>query len=442
LTTALARAGHEPVVVAAHNASSASQADRLAHGEWDVAGRRVPVLDYPELAFDDGRVAAAVRGLRPDAIVGVTALGASLACRLRNAAPLWADLFGDFMAEAQAKAAVHGNDTGLLRFWTLLQPVLERADRFSAVSRPQADAVIGQLGLAGRLGAHNAGADLVSVMPCAAEPPGVASASAHRVRPSMVPASAFVVLWSGSFNTWCDVTTLFDGLEQAMRRDPSIYFLATGGAVAGHDERTFREFESRVRASALTDRFRLLGWVDPDFVEACCVAADVGVVVERDLYERRLGSENRVVQWMARGLACVTTARSELGRCLSARGLAMACRGGEPSSLADVLVSAAADRARVRAMGEACRAYCVEHFNFERAAAPLLDWCAAPVRAADHGVERAVSVGLLSQPGAMAKILEGYLDELHLGQVLYRSVRWLGRRTARGVRARRRNAEP
>src|SRR6185503_5004587 len=97
-------------------------------------------------------------------------------------------------------------------------------------------------------------------------------------------------------------------------------------------------FESRVRASAFAERMHLLGWVDPETVEACTARGNVGVVVERDIYERRLGSENRVVQWMARGLPCITTARSELGRCLTARGLALECRAGDAQSLADRLI--------------------------------------------------------------------------------------------------------
>jgi glycosyltransferase involved in cell wall biosynthesis len=465
---ALARAGHELFVAVAHNGSSASEAHHAGASEWSLAGARVAVQDYPEQAFDDGSAAAAVRAFAPDCVVGVTTLGASLACRLGIDAPLWADVFGDCMAEAQAKAVVHGSDAGLLRFWSVLQPVLEHADRFSAVSRPQADALVGQLGLAGRLGARNAGADLVSVIPCAAEAPhavvtrgagaavfdgessgkaasasGAADAPARVlamsdqvagvIRGSVVPGDAFVVLWSGSFNTWCDVATLFEGLERAMRADSSIHFVATGGAIPGHDERTLGELERRVRASSLGGRFHLLGWVEPDVVEACTAAADIGVVVERDLYERRFGSENRAVQWMARGVPCITTGRSELGRCLVARGMALGCRPGDAGSLAEALRAAAADRARVRAMGEACRAYCAEFFNFERTAAPLLEWCRSPARAADHGCLRAVSVGLLSEPKAMVRVLEGYLDELHLAQVGYRSLRWLGRRCLRSL---------
>jgi hypothetical protein len=139
---------------------------------------------------------------------------------------------------------------------------------------------------------------------------------------------------------------------------------------------------------------------------------------------------------MARGLPCVTTARSELGRRLVEKRLALGVKPGDPDSLADVLVSAAADRDRLRSIGEACRVHCRDNFGFEHTAAPLLQWCRAPRYAADHGQERVVSVGLLSEPKAMVRVLEAYLDELSLGQVLYRSVRWLARRLLRAGRRR------
>jgi glycosyltransferase involved in cell wall biosynthesis len=242
---------------------------------------------------------------------------------------------------------------------------------------------------------------------------------------------AFVVGWSGSFNTWCDVETAFAGLEAAMAEVPSLVFLATGGAVAGHDERSYAAFTSRVRASAFRDRFRLLGWVGDATARACMRTADVGLVVERDLYERRLGSENRVVHWMSAGVPCVTTALSELGRSLVARGLAYEARPGDPASLAQALVAAAADRAGARAMGEACRTECEQRYGYSSTAHPLVEWCREPRAAADHGRERMVAIGSLTEPRAMVHLLEAYLDELTLGQVAFRAFRWLLRRPGR-----------
>jgi hypothetical protein len=219
-----------------------------------------------------------------------------------------------------------------------------------------------------------------------------------------------------------------------MDLEPSIVFVATGGAIAGHDETTFARFAAAAARSRHARRLCVLGWVSSAQAEAVARRADLGVVVERRLYERRLGSENRVVHWMAHGVPSVTTAQSELGAGLVALGLAAACNVGDAASLADALVAAARDRGGVRAMGDACRAHCAEHFNYDRTAAPLVDWCAAPVHARDHGERRTVSIGLFSEPKALVSLLESYLDELHVGQIAFRSARWLSRRALRGMR--------
>ena len=43
------------------------------------------------------------------------------------------------------------------------------------------------------------------------------------------------MLWSGGYNLWTDVDTLFRGLEAAMARNPKVHFLSTGGAIDGTD---------------------------------------------------------------------------------------------------------------------------------------------------------------------------------------------------------------
>ena len=436
VATALVRDRHELFVVVVHNGSSNSHAPVTPRaGSASIEGHSIRTLDVAESALADAACLSRVRSFRPDAIVGVTTLGASLACRLGLDVPLWADVFGDFMAEAQAKALVQQSDAGIARFWATFQPVLHIADRFSAVSQAQADALIGQLGLAGRLTHKNAGAPLVSVIPCAAEEPRARSGVVASV--DGIDEDAFVVLWSGSFNTWCDVDTLFTGVERAMERLPTLVFLSTGGEVKGHDEVTYAHFRALVDASPQRERFRLLGWVDPQIAAQCTRRADLGIIVERDLYERRFGSENRVVHWMAQGLPCVTTALSELGRALRARDLAFAVPTRDPEALAGALVDAASDPERLRAMGEACAAWCDEHFAYDLTAQTLVEWCRAPIRAADQGYPRVVTLGSLTEPRAMVQLLEAYLNELGLEQVAYRSVRWLWRRLAGRIALRR-----
>lgn len=431
---ALARAGHELLVLCAD--VTGEQAPGSANPfDADVDGRPVRCVMANEATLTGGALRDAIDRFAPQGVVGATAYGAALAARLMprspvprdgDAVPFWADVFGDLMAEAQAKAAAHGSDLSVVRFWTTLRAVLERGDRFSAVSHAQASALVGQLGLAGRLSSATAGQDLVSVIPCAGELRREAVPDPV-VRGRRVPPDAFVVLWSGSFNTWCDVDTLVEGVEGAMERRESIHFVATGGGVAGHDERTIARFAGLVARSRFRDRFLIDGWVRDDLLPAYYEEADVGVCIERDLYERRLGAENRVVQWLVHGLPCVTTGLSELGRALVGEGACFSTTTGDADALAAVLVDLSDDRRRLREAGERCRR-AAARFGYVSTATPLLDWADRPVAAGDAAGRRPLSIGLLSRPGDMAEVLEAYLAELSVGQIGYRSARWLWRR--------------
>ena len=97
-----------------------------------------------------------VDDFRPDALVGAAAQPAHRAVELAADLPLWVDVFGDPMAEAQAKALVDGGGEHVVAYLRLLSPLLARGDAFSAVSDRQRWALLGQLGVAGRLG-HGTG---------------------------------------------------------------------------------------------------------------------------------------------------------------------------------------------------------------------------------------------------------------------------------------------
>lgn len=371
---------------------------------------------------------------RSDAIVAATVhASAWVAKNAPQDIPLWFDVFGDPLAEAQAKAAADGNDLALARYWEALVTALERADRVSAVSQAQAFALIGQLGLVGRLTGGAAGHELVSVIPCAAE------RDSTQRDPSVdrrFPEGAFVALFGGSFNTWCDVPTWLAGVEQAMDVEPSIHVAVTGGPVQGHDESTFARFLDRRAASRHASRILYFGWLERRVLTALYARADVGVNVERELYERRLGAENRVVDWMAHGVPAITTGLSEMGRKLVDAGLAFGVPVGDPSALAATLVRLARDRSRVRETAERCEQHAARHLRPATTCRPLVDWCTRPTKL---GAECAspLRIALASEPRALSGLLESYLAELGAVELGYRSVRWLWRRFVGAARRRR-----
>ena len=62
------------------------------------------------------------------------------------------------------------------------------------------------------------------------------------IRGGLIPDDAFVIFYSGGYNTWTDVETLFAALDQLMADYPQMYFVSTGGKIEGHDDLTYSRF--------------------------------------------------------------------------------------------------------------------------------------------------------------------------------------------------------
>lgn len=377
----LARAGHEVRLLAMKIPDAYRDGEGAATEER--GGVHVERLTDSELLHSD-RVAEAISSWAPDAVVGATLYGSYALARCQPEVPFWADQFGHVMAEAQAKAALDRSNNVLAYFWRLLQPVLACADRMSVVSERQRYAAIGELGAAGRLSFETCGYEFISVIPCAQiplEPPSAPPAPSPARR--ALPDGAFAVLWSGSYNTWSDAKTVFHGLEGAMRRNPRIHFVSTGGDIPGHDERTYRELMEQVTASDLRDRFHLEGWVPAEQVQDYWSASDLGVLTEQPIYEGLLGSKNRIVQWMGYGLPVAYNRVGDLGDLLAERRLGLTFRAGDAAGLTEQILWAADHPAELAAMGASAREYVTRELSFEGSTVDLVAWAGSPTLAPD-----------------------------------------------------------
>jgi len=320
---------------------------------------------------------------RPDGVVGATVIPSAAAVKLETRAPIWADLFGHFMAEGQAKASVYQDDALLLSYFGIARSILLRADIFSTVSHAQELATIGELGLTGRLNARTSGYRFTAEIPCAmdAEPfPEVAPV----IRGELAGEDDFVILWSGGYNTWADVDTLFAALETAMGRDPAIRFVSIGGELAGQDDRTYPRFREMVDGSPIRDRCFFKGWIPTDDVPAHYADADVGINVDKDIYEVRLGSKNRILDWMRAGLPAVCSRVCELSMSLEDGGVGFTYPPGDSAALADLILRLAADREGTRALRPRVREHGLAHCTFPITTEPLRRWAREPQPAPDR----------------------------------------------------------
>lgn len=378
----LARAGHE-VHLRALRIPGAYEEDAPGVDEEVVEGIRIERLDYAGHFEDTEGLRQAVIDFAPDALVGATVYGSSMIARLDSELPFWADQFGHYMAEAQAKARLEKNNWALGYFWGIVEPVMQRADRVSTVSERQRWAAIGELGALGRLTWENCGVELTAEMPCALVPPRPAKIEPI-LRGSAIPKDAFVALWSGGYNVWSDVDTLFRALELAMDREPRLHFVSTGGEIGGHDEKTYRRFGEFIEGSEHRDRYHLRGWVEADLVPSYQAEADIGVLTEKVMYEGQLGSKNRIVQWLGSGLPVLYNRVGDLGDLLAEEEIGLTFRVGDAEAMAEHLVWATAHSEELARMAAAAREHAEEHLSFEATARDLVSWAAAPALAPDR----------------------------------------------------------
>jgi len=343
------------------------------------------------------RIRRMVEEFRPEAIVGAASILPNFtASHVRDMAPFWADCFGDPIAEIQAKAEMYGRERTaeeLFGVWKYYRAVLACADHFSALSSAQTHALIGQLALLGRLGYETAGTPLVHTIPCGVEgmPPVPEKTAEPFLRGKRFPADAFVVCFSGSYNTWMDVDLLYEGLEEAMGRVPNLYFLSIGGGTKGYNEKLYNDFCKKVEASANRDRYVLCGWVPFEEASKYYAEADVGINVDRFAYEGVLGSRSRIVQFLAHGLPVITTPLSEVSINLARANLVFcfAMKGEAESpvpveSLPELLMHLVADRDMLEQAGRLGQKIVTTRYSFARTTAPLISWLASPRRAPDN----------------------------------------------------------
>lgn len=381
LARGVAAGGHAVRVVAMVIPGVYEAGELAADDEVDgISIRRV----HGEAFMDPEVLAAEVRDFRPDALVGATIYGSLALAQCGSRLPLWGDQFGHVMAEAQAKAALEGENWPVPRWWRMVHPVMSRADRVSVVSERQRYAAIGELGAIGRLTGETCGYDFTAVIPCGLVDEETPTPRGEpMVRGEHLPAEAFIVLWSGGYNVWSDVDTLFDALELAMAREPSICFLSTGGGIDGHDSSTYARFVERVAASPHASRYHLAGWVKRELVASYVAEADLGVLTDRSMYEGVLGSKNRIVQWMATGLPVAYNRMGDIGDYLAATEIGLTFAAGDAAALAERLVWAARHRDALESMAQRAREACRRDFSFEATTAELRAWAAAPTHAPD-----------------------------------------------------------
>lgn len=362
---------------------------------------------------------AIAREFGPDCLIGCTFYPSYFGAKLKKLlednknpragkpVPLWADLFGHVMAEAQARAHMDGDDTPLFHYWNSEYNILTTADIFSCVSERQEYATIGELGAVGRLNRFTSGYRFTNTVPCGLPAEEYVHKKTAIRGKDGIRDDDFVVLWTGGYNTWTDVDTLFDGLVLAMKKNPRIRFVSTGGEIPEQDLRTYPHFLSKIRSSEFADRFIMKGWIAGEDVPDHYQEADIGINIDKDIYEVRLGSKNRILDWFRAGLCVLSSNVCELTDIMAAAGAGYVFRSGDPAGLAEKLIFLTEHPEEARATGRAGKEFGFKEFNFSRTTAALQAWAEDPRAAPDWRKDRKI---FFEKEKALAN-LEGITDK-------------------------------
>jgi len=299
--------------------------------------------------------------------------------------PVWADLNGHVMAEGQSKSFRMNQDAPLSEFFKLEYPVICNADIFSAVAEPQRWALIGELGLVGRLNRFTDNYEFCHVIPNGLEGP-ITKPATMLLRGKKVEEDDFVILWSGGFNTWCDYELLVAALDDVMSRFAHVKFVATGGQIHGHDDVSYPRFQRLVSQSRYRERFILEGWIPSHLLPHYYWESDVGINVDRDCYEVKLGSKNRILDWMSAGLPPVCSRVCELSFSLEKTGAGFIYEPGSKAALVECLIQPIQlPKDEFSSLRERVRSVALQLFGFDNIMQPLRAWVSDPRFAPDQG---------------------------------------------------------
>ncbi len=361
-----------------------------------------------DASSDDVR--GAIEEIRPAAILTAGVFGPTRAGLLAvRDEPLCIDLPGDPFADAQMVASFGAAMEVAAEARAVFVPALLRADAFTTISGPSRHALLGQLGLLGRLARTPPGEEWAYVTPVAWEFPGLPEQEPRIGAPLRV---ALV----GGFNTWFDGETLLEALLLAMDRAP-FHVECVGGQLPGHHLATWSVFAATARTSRHAGRFHFHDRLEPARLSAVLQRCTVGVVLDRPGYEPELGSRTRLLLYLHQGLDVVATVRCELARELAAEGWIRSVQQGDVAGVAAAILqpSCPKDRAPLR-----------DRYSVRATTEGVRAWAAAPGRRSISGDADALLAATRERDA-----LRTELSELR-GSPTFRALDRLRRVTTRG----------
>ena len=266
-------------------------------------------------------------------------------------------------------------------------------DFFICASELQRNFWLGQLAALGRVNAFTYTQDndldaLLAIAPFGmpSEPPVSTGAAMRGVVPGIGDDDA-IAIWAGGIYDWFDPETLIRAVARLAERRPNLRLFFMG---VTHPNPAVPEMDVVTRSRALSRELGVLDrhvffnetWVPYDLRQNYLLEADLGVSTHFQHVETTFSFRTRILDYLWAGLPIVSTAGDSFAQLIAAESLGDVVVERDVSALADALERQLYDPTiaeRSRRNVAKARA----EFTWERALAPLIEFCRDPHHAAD-----------------------------------------------------------
>ncbi|MFE4948529.1 glycosyltransferase [Leifsonia sp. NPDC056665] len=272
-------------------------------------------------------------------------------------------------------------------------------DFFLCASDRQRHFWLGQLAALGRVNAYTYSRDSELDSLIAIAPFGISSdepvQSRHAIRGQVpgIGADDKVIVWGGGIYNWFDPETLIRAVAEVAKRHDDVRLFFMG---VKHPNPDVPEMEIVATSRALAAQLGVLGvnvffndnWVDFDDRQNFLLDADLGVSTHFQHVETTFSFRTRILDYLWSGLPIVTTEGDSFGDLVAAENLGAAVPERDQAALVDALETYLYDPEKVAAARENV-ARVRDDFRWSRTLAALVEFCKAPVHAADKKVASA-----------------------------------------------------
>lgn len=311
----------------------------------------------------------------------------------------------------------------------VLNEQLAHGDFFICASEQQRDFWLGMLAANGRLNPHTLSADpslrqLIAVVPFGVPPVGPRrrQAALKGVVPGIGPDDR-VVLWGGGLWDWFDPLTAIRAIAALAPRRPDVRLFFAG---VRHPNPAVPPMRQAAAAQQLSAELGLTGrhvffndWMPYAGRADYLLEADIGLSLHYDHVETRFAFRTRLLDYLWAGLPMVVTRGDSLAQQAEAHGLARLVEPGDALGLAQALEAVLAQGPLTPLDRQQRAETLTQHLHWPRVAAPLVDYCRQPRRAADKGAAPAaprLRAGLVPKAwqSLRARGLTGLLRDIRL----------------------------